>query len=95
MHWNQLRDDLNQAIQLGWVSDRVLGTTLVKRLASARRAQNASDGATVKLRLQSLLDAAARATSLQIRQEARDLVVLNTRALIVNRPDTPIPSGPK
>jgi hypothetical protein len=77
------------------VSDRVLATTLVKRLASARQAQNASDGATVKLRLQSLLEATAQATSQQIRQEARDLVVLNTRALIVNIPDTPIPSGPK
>ncbi len=95
VHWNQLRDDLNQAIRLGWVSDRVLATTLVKRLNSARQAQDASDGATAKLRLQSLLDATAQATSRQIRQEARDLVVLNTRALIVNIPDTAIPSSPK
>src|SRR5712691_1390205 len=94
-HWNQLRDDLNQAIQLGWVPDPVFATTLVSQLASARQAQDASDGTTAKLRLQPLQDAVGQATPGQIRREARDLVLLNVQALIANTPDTPIPFEPK
>ncbi len=94
-HWNQVRDDLNQAIQLGWIPDAVLGATLVNQLASARQAEDAQDGTTAKIRLQPLLDAVNRATPGQIRQEARDLLVLNAQALIANTPDTPIPFEPK
>jgi len=94
-HWNQVRDDLNQAIQLGWVPDPVLAATLVSQLASARQAEDASDGTTAKLRLQPLLDATGQATPGQIRQEARDLLLLTTQALIANTPDTPIPFEPK
>jgi len=94
-HWNQLRDDLNQAIQLGWVPGQGLATTLVNQLASARQAEDASDGTTAKLRLQPLRDAVSQATPGQIRQEARDLVLLNVQALIANTPDTPFPFEPK
>lgn len=94
-HWNQLRDDLNRAIQLGWVADPTLATTLVAQLAAARQAQDASDGTTAKSRLQTLLGTLGQATSSQIRQEANDLVLLNAQALIANTPDTPIPFEPK
>jgi hypothetical protein len=94
-HWNQLRDDLSQAIQLGWVADPALAATLVSQLASARQAEDASDGTTAKLRLQPLLGAVSQATASQIRQEARDLVSLNVQALVANTPDTPIPFEPK
>jgi hypothetical protein len=80
-HWNQLRVDLNQAIQLGWVIDPTLATTLVNQLASARQAADASDGATAKARLQPLLNTVGQATPGQIRQEARDLLLLNAQAL--------------
>ena len=94
-HWDQLRDDLNQAIQLGWVPDPALVTALVNQLASARQAQDAFDGTTAKIRLQPLLDAVNQATPGQIRQEARDVVLLNVRVLIANTTDTPIPIEPK
>jgi len=81
-HWNQLRDDLNQAIQLGWVIGPTLATTLVNQLASARQAADASDGATAKARLQPLLNTVGQATPGQIRREARDLLLLNAQALI-------------
>src|SRR5262245_33621189 len=35
-HWDQLRDDLARAIQLGWIIDKTLGTTLTSQLAFAR-----------------------------------------------------------
>lgn len=43
-HWDQLRDDLNQAIQLGWISDSLLANALVTQLASARQALDAQTG---------------------------------------------------
>ena len=94
-HWNLLRDDLNQSIQIGWVPDAALANSLVSQLASARQAQDASDGTTAKLRLQPLRDAVNQATPGQIRQEARDLMRLNVESLIANVPDTPIPFEPR
>ncbi|PYO75769.1 MAG: hypothetical protein DMD63_16065, partial [Gemmatimonadetes bacterium] len=75
--------------------DSVLATTLVNQLASARQAEDASDGTTAKARLQALLNAVGQATPGQIRQEAHDLLLLSARALIVSTPDTPIPFQPK
>jgi hypothetical protein len=54
---------------------------LVNQLASARQAADASDGATAKARLQPLLNTVGQATPGQIRQEARDLLLLNAQAL--------------
>lgn len=93
--WNQLRDDLNRAISLGWISDPVLAATLVAQLAAARQALDASDGTTAKSLLQTLLDTLNQASSSQIRPEANALVLLNVQALIANTPDTPIPFEPK
>jgi hypothetical protein len=81
-HWDQMRDDLNRATQLKWVTDPALATTLVNQLASARRAADVSDAVATRASLQRLLDSAVQATLGQIRPEARDLVALNTRALI-------------
>ncbi len=94
-HWNQIRDDLNQAIQLGWISDTTLSNTLVTQLASAREAVDANDGTLAKNRLQTLLNTIAQSTSGQRRQEAYDLVLLNVQKLIENTPDTPVPLEPK
>lgn len=81
-HWDQIRDDLNRAIQLKWITDPALAKRLVDQLASARQAKNVSDSARTKASLQLLMDLAARSTPGQIRQEARDLVLLNARAII-------------
>ncbi|MEW6258264.1 MAG: CARDB domain-containing protein, partial [Pseudomonadota bacterium] len=94
-HWNQLRDDLNKAIQLGWAPDQAFAATLVNQLASARQAVDAGDGTLAKQRLQTLLTTLAQSTSSQRRQEVRDLVYWNAQALIASTPDTPIPFEPK
>lgn len=40
-HWDQLRDDLVQAINLGWIGNNKLAKTLTSQLASARAAMPA------------------------------------------------------
>lgn len=94
-HWNQLRDDLNKAIQLGWVPDQAFAATLINQLASARQAADAGDGTLAKQRLQTLLATLAQSTPSQRRQEARDLAYWNAQALTASTPDTPIPFEPK
>ena len=94
-HWDQLRDNLNQTVQLGWIPDTGLANTLVSQLASARQAADAHDGTLAKNRLQPILDTLASTTQAQIRQEAHDLVFYNVKKLIENTPDTPVPVEPK
>src|SRR5881398_1959590 len=43
-HWDQVRDDLNQAIQLGWIPDQALANALVSQLAAARQALDDQKG---------------------------------------------------
>ncbi|MBI5197217.1 MAG: hypothetical protein HZA19_01265 [Nitrospirae bacterium] len=94
-HWDQLRDNLNQAIGLGWIPDSVLANTLVSQLASARQAADAHDGTLAKSRLQPILDILAPTTRTQIRQEGYDLIFYNVKKLIESTLDTPIPVEPK
>jgi hypothetical protein len=94
-HWNQLRDDLNQAIQLGWISDQSLATTLVTQLASARQALDAQDGTLAKSRLQTLIQTITQSTLAQRRREVFDLVLLNAQRLVENTPNTVFPFEPK
>lgn len=93
-HWEQVRDDLNQAIQLGWTPDQALATTLVTQLASARQALNAGDGTLAKTRLQTLIQTINQSTPTQRRREVADLLVLNAQRLIAATPDTPITPDP-
>lgn len=95
VQWNQLRDDLQRAIGLGWVSDATLGQTLTTQLADARAARDAFDGTLAKARLQVLFNTISASTAAQRRPELNDLVALNTQSLIANTQDTPIPFEPK
>lgn len=94
-HWNQLRDDLDRAIQLGWIPDAMLGQTLKTQLADARTALDADNGTLAKTRLQTLLNTLAQANSGQRRQEVNDLLRLNAQSLIAHTVNTPIPYEPK
>ena len=85
-HWDQVRDDLNQAIQLGWVPDHTLATALVTQLASARQALDATDGTLAKTRLQTLIQTVTQSTPAQRRREIFDLMFLNTQRLAQNLP---------
>lgn len=94
-HWDQLRDDLTQAIQLGWLVDPVLANTLVTQLASARQALDANDGTTAKTRLNALIQTISASTVTQRRAEVAVLVLFNAQALRDNTSDTPIPFEPR
>jgi len=89
-HWNQLRDDLARAIQLGWISDNALANNLTTQLAYARQALDAHDLFTAKSRLPALLDTINRSTSAQRSSEGFALVALNLQSLIDNTGDNPI-----
>ncbi len=94
-HWNQLRDDLNRAIEIGWITNAALGTTLVAQLADAREALEQLSGATAKERLQIVLDTLAQAAAGDLRSEARELIRLNAEVLIARTPDAPVRFEPK
>ena len=87
-HWDQFRDDLNQAIQLGWISDQALADSLVSQFASARQALNGQDWTLAKTRLNSLIQNITRSTPDQRHREAFDLVLLNAQRLLEKTADT-------
>src|SRR5256886_10626745 len=87
-HWDQLRDDLNQAIQLGWISDQALADSLVSQFASCRQALNGQDWTLAKTRLNSLIQIITQSTPDQRHREAFDLVLLNAQRLLEKTADT-------
>lgn len=94
-HWEQLQDDLNQAIQLGWIPDLTLANALVAQLTSARQAAEAHDGTLAKTRLNTLMQTISSSTPLQRREEVAALVLLNAQALRENTADTVDPFEPR
>ena len=89
-HWDQLRDDLARAIQLGWVIDKNLANTLTSQLAFAREALDARDFFTARTRLQLLLDTINQSTPTQTTREGFALVSLNAQSLFDNARDNEI-----
>ena len=94
-HWEQLRDDLNQAIQLGWISDPLLANALVTQLASARQALDTQDGTLARTRLDTLIQTISASTVAQRRAEVAALVLFNAQELRDNTNLTPIPFEPR
>ena len=94
-HWDQVRDDLNQAIQLGWISDQALANALVSQLAAARQALDDQKGTDAKTGLRALIQTITASTPDQRRREAFDLIFLNTQRLIEGTADTVFPVEPK
>lgn len=94
-HWNQLRDDLTQAIQLGWIPDVTFANTLVSQLASARQALDALDGTLAKSRLTLLLQAMAASSPTQRRDEVATLIQISGTQLREATLDTPVPFEPQ
>ncbi|MDE2118570.1 MAG: hypothetical protein KGJ19_08235, partial [Betaproteobacteria bacterium] len=83
-HWDQLRDDLARAIQLGWIMDTDLAKNLTDQLASARRALDARDFSAARTMLQKLLATINRSTPGQTTSEGSALVLLNVQSLLDN-----------
>ena len=89
-HWNQLRDDLVRAIQLGWITDPTLASTLTSQLATARQSMDAKDFYTAKILLQPMLATISQSVPLQRTSEGYALVYLNVQSLINNTPNNQI-----
>jgi hypothetical protein len=89
-HWDQLRDDLARAIQLGWLIDKNLATTLTSQLAFAREALDAHDFFTAKVRLQPLIDTINASGPGQTTREGFALVSLNAQSLLDNTRDNDV-----
>jgi len=89
-HWNQLRDDLVRAKQLGWITDPTLANTLTSQLAAARQALDAKDFYTAKTLLQPMLTTINQSAPAQRTSEGYALVFLNVQALINNTPNNQI-----
>lgn len=81
-HWQQLHDDLNRMINdLQWI-EPALGATLRTQLDSARAGFDTGNRPLTRQRLEILLTTLERATTTQLRSEARALIELNARSLI-------------
>jgi hypothetical protein len=89
-HWNQLRNDLARAIQLGWITDPTLADNLTKQLATARQSLDAKDFYAAKVLLQPMLDMITQSSPAQRTSEGYALVYLNVQALINNTPHNTI-----
>ncbi len=89
-HWDQLRGDLAQAAQLGWITDKGLASAWASRLASARQALDARDLSVAKVRLRALLDTIDGSTAAQRTSEGVALTALNVRSLIDHAGDKPV-----
>ncbi len=86
-HWNQLRNDLVRANQLGWISDPALANNLTNQLALARQMLDAKDSYAAKILLQPMLDAINQSTPSQRTSEGFALIQLNVQSLIDNMPN--------
>jgi len=89
-HWNQLRDDLVRAAQLGWVTDTALANSLTSQLAVARQSMDAQDFYTAKILLKPMQDTISRSGPAQRTSDGYALVSLNIQSLIDNTPNNPI-----
>ncbi len=89
-HWDELRDDLPQAVKLGWISDNKLANALTSQLATARQTLDGGDRFTAKIQLQTVLDTINQSTAAQRTSEGFALVALNVQSLIDNTPDNQV-----
>ncbi|MBS4097428.1 MAG: hypothetical protein KGZ83_11420 [Sulfuricella sp.] len=80
-HWNQLREDLARAVQLGWFPDAALASALTAQLADARAALELRDYFLVHQRLAVLLATINAATPAQRTSEGYALVYFNAKAI--------------
>lgn len=84
--WDALKNDLNTAIQLGWISDPTFGQTVVSQLAAARAVFDAQGAAYVQTQLQTLQNTINASNSSQRNDEAFALLSLNVQAMIAALP---------
>ncbi|MHB8535275.1 MAG: CARDB domain-containing protein [Sulfuricaulis sp.] len=96
-NWDQFRDTLNKAMQIGWVPDKTLAHNLVTQLAKARSDFEAGHDSPAKNDLRTLITTMAAATDSQRRPEVADLVNLYAADLmhgLSNASSAPIPYDP-
>lgn len=83
-HWNQLRDDLAKAVQLGWFPDKSFANVLTKQLASARNAMDQGDIPLAQQYLNTLLTTIVNATATQRSDDGYGLLYFNLTRMIAS-----------
>lgn len=94
-HWDLVQQNIQQAIDLNWITDPNLATQILQAFNSAFDAYKASDGTLAKSLLPTVIDLVEGATPAQRRQEIRDLLIIHVQLLLQNTRDTPIPFEPE
>ncbi|HET7396079.1 MAG TPA: hypothetical protein VFK12_06540, partial [Gammaproteobacteria bacterium] len=80
--WSRFRDDINVAIQFGWISDAAFGQAVVNQLAAARQILDSQGIAYITPALTTLLNTIRQSNASQRNTTAYDLLYLNTEALL-------------
>ncbi|MCW9026498.1 MAG: hypothetical protein OQJ77_04200 [Thiovulaceae bacterium] len=94
-HWNLLRENIDKAIELGWVTDQTFISDIKLLLKSARDAINLSEGKFAKLELEKILTILENTTDQQRKQAFHDLLFYHLKALITYTDDIPRRVDPK
>lgn len=84
--WDSFKNDINTAIQLGWISDSTFGQAVVSELAAARTINDTQGPAYVQSQLQTLENTINGSTSAQRNAEAFALLSLNVQAMLAALP---------
>lgn len=94
--WSSLRQEIEQARELGWIPDNKLAQRLREQFDAANdEVIGNRDGAAVRQRLRTLLETLAGAPPEAITPGARSLIQLNVEALIRVIEDDPVQSTRK
>jgi CARDB protein len=91
--WNAYRDDINKAIQLGWITDSSFANSVVTKLAAARANFDANGASFVVAQLQDLQQFIHNSTPSQRNDVGYALLQLNIDAMVngLPPPDTSNP----
>lgn len=84
-------DDVDKMVQLGWISDIALITSIQTLLTEASVLKSNNDGSAAKVKLQQVIDLMASVTEVQMRREAIDLISINIPLVVQSTADTFIP----
>jgi len=94
-HWNLLRENIDKAFELQWVSDQNLVYDILFALKSSRDAVNLREGKFAKSILEQLLVTLANTSEQQRNQAFHDLLFYHVTDLIKYTADIPVRVEPK
>ena len=84
--WNDLQNDVNKAIQIGWITDVAWGQSIANKLAAARTTFDSQGPGFIQGALTELQTMVNASTPNQRNQAAFDLLSVNLQAMIAQLP---------